>query len=103
MAETPTASLSKYTKTFRIQLMINTILAIYLGTVILGLTAYMAMIYIELDKYMFDDSIQTPQKRIKEVFETYSTALLFLIPVINLALMVVTMTIIFQILKSKKL
>jgi hypothetical protein len=82
--------------------MINTILAIYLGTVLIGLTAYMAMIYIELDKYIFDPSIQTPQKRIKEVFETYSTALLFLIPVINLALIVVTITIIFHIVKNNK-
>lgn len=82
--------------------MISTIIAIYLGTVILGLTAYMAMIYIELDKYMFDPSIQTPQKRIKEIFETYSTALLFLIPIINMALFVVTMTIVIQQIKSKR-
>ena len=82
--------------------MISAIIAIYLGTVILGLTAYMAMIYIELDKYMFDDSIQTPQKRIKEIFETYSTALLFLIPIINMALFVVTMTIVVQLIKGKK-
>lgn len=82
--------------------MISTIITIYLGTVILGLTAYMAMIYIELDKYMFDPSIQTPQKRIKEIFETYSTALLFLIPIINMALFVVTMTIVIQQIKSKR-
>ena len=82
--------------------MINTILAIYIGTVLLGLASYIAMIYLEIDKYMFDPSIQTPQKRLKEISETYSTALLYLIPVINLALIVVTLIIIFQIVKAIK-
>jgi hypothetical protein len=81
--------------------MIKIILIIWLSTILLGLISYVTIIFIELDKYVFDERIQTRKNWLKDILDTFLTSFVYFIPIFNVILTIVTLFIILDLVKSK--